>query len=107
MSLSVYHHGRPLTKEQLEVFSGLATLESFQKLSLQRQLSALDRALEEAGVPAIPLKPNDQVTWNNKGNADSGQIVSIDVRAQKARVHSSKLRRYITVPLSTIKAEGA
>lgn len=107
MSLCVYHHGRPLTKEQLAVYSGLIVQEPFQKLSLGRQLAALDKALADAGYPVTPLKAGDEVSWNSKGNADSGVIVSIDERAQKARVRSYRVHREVTVALTTIKAEGA
>ncbi len=105
MSLTIYHHGRLMTDEQKAVYSNLLTNEAFQKMGLVKQLAALDKALAEAGVPIAPLKPNDHVTWKYKGNVDDGQIQSIDQRAQKARVHSRKLRRYITVPLSAIKVE--
>ena len=107
MSLCVYHHGRPLTKEQLAVYSGLITQELFQKMSLGRQLSTLDKALAEAGHPVTPLKAGDEVRWNSKGKADNGVIVSVDERAQKARVRSYSVHREVTVPLSTIKVEGA
>lgn len=107
MSLAVYHHGRPLTKDQMAVYSGLIVQEPFQKLSLGRQLAALDKALAEAGHPVTPLKAGDEVSWNSKGKADNGVIVSVDERAQKARVRSYSVHREVTVALNTIKVEGA
>lgn len=103
MSLAVFHHGRPLSKEQLKVYSSLLAEDAFLNLSLRRQLAAFDKALAEAGMPVTPLKAGDEVSWNSKGNQDRGVIVSIDERSRKVRARSYKLHRDVTVAMDTVR----
>lgn len=103
MSLTIHHNGRPLSKEQLEVYSKLFVEPDFQALSFRRQLAKFDKALKDAGLPVPELKAGDKVSWSSKGIDDSGHIVSVDDRTRKAEVISASVRRKFKVHLDHLR----
>lgn len=92
--LEVIHHGQVLTQAQLDVLTPILGM----TLSGRNTRKAYDIALAKAGLPVEPLKKGDLVGWSVRDIVDEGEIIDIDIRADKYRVKAKSLGRAVTIP---------
>lgn len=105
MALEIYHQGRLLSVEQLQVYSDLLASGAFENLSIKRVTKLFDKKLDELGMGVPPLKKGDKVSWSLESIVDRGEILEVDDRTGKVKAMSTAKGRPVTVAQAYVRVE--